>query len=205
MKRQILKLNSNYFPIGLGFWQDILIGMFNENMHGVDIHFAKDDEGKYDKLKIEYWQVIKTIEKWKKLPIRPCDEYVITPSSILRLPPIVICAKYSKIRYPRVRFPTRRNIWIRDNYTCGYTGKKLAKKDLSVDHIIPISRGGQDTWTNMITCDRRLNSCKSDKTPEEIGLKLQFKPIKPKNGLVFDIVYDEWFYFIGGYNKNNVD
>ena len=168
-------------------------------MHGIDMHFAKDDDGTYQKNQIEYWQVIKTMKEWLRLPIRPCDEYITTPNMVIRIPPVVVCARYSKIRFPKVKFPTRHNIWIRDNYTCGYTGVKLAKQELSVDHIIPSSRGGGDTWENLITTSRHLNSCKSNKTPEEAGLKLKFKPTKPKNGLIFEMIRDEWGIFVGDF------
>ena len=82
-------------------------------------------------------------------------------------------------------------------YTCQYSGKKLNKDQLSIDHILPISRGGKDTWENMVCCDRDVNSAKSNKLPDEAGLKLINKPKKPTNGLVFDTIRDEWKMFLG--------
>ena len=95
-------------------------------------------------------------------------------------------------------FPTKANIWKRDNYTCAYTGEKLTKETVSVDHIIPQSRGGKNTWENLITASKKINVFKDDRTPKEAGLKLLWKPEKPRNGLVFDFMRDEWRVFLEG-------
>jgi 5-methylcytosine-specific restriction endonuclease McrA len=99
-----------------------------------------------------------------------------------------------------VQFPTKQNIFKRDKYTCGYSGRKLQKNELSVDHILPISRGGGNTWENLITCAKEVNTFKDNRTPQECGLKLLWKPGKPSNGiesLVFDNMRDDWNMFLG--------
>jgi 5-methylcytosine-specific restriction endonuclease McrA len=77
-----------------------------------------------------------------------------------------------------------------------YTNKKLSKDELSVDHVIPKSRGGKDTWDNLVCCDRLLNSKKGSKSVAEMGLKLKYKPYKPTTGMNFEIYKDEWASFL---------
>lgn len=71
---------------------------------------------------------------------------------------------------------TRNNIFKRDEFRCGYC---TSKDNLTVDHIKPKSKGGGYTWENLVTCCRRCNNKKDDKTPEEAGMKLLIKPYKP--------------------------
>ena len=99
----------------------------------------------------------------------------------------------------KAQFPTKKNIWERDKYTCVYTGKKLSKEELSVDHVYPKSKGGQDTWENLVTCDKQLNSDKSNKLLSETKLKLRYKPYKPKDGFKFDIYRNEWYSFLANF------
>jgi 5-methylcytosine-specific restriction endonuclease McrA len=112
------------------------------------------------------------------------------------VPQVVICSNFDKVIFNKVVFPTKHNIYKRDNYTCLYTGAKLSKEQLSIDHVIPKSKGGADTWENLATCNRLLNSKKGNKTLAESGLKLKYKPFKPKNGLILSIYKTEWASFL---------
>lgn len=68
----------------------------------------------------------------------------------------------------------------RDKHTCGYCGKKASDGvTLTHDHILPRSRGGEDTWENAITACQKCNSKKAAQTPEEAGMTLLFQPTVP--------------------------
>lgn len=69
---------------------------------------------------------------------------------------------------------SKRNIHLRDNFTCGYCGKY--EENPTIDHIIPISKGGKDTWENCITCCYQCNNKKGDKTDIEFGIEIKNKP-----------------------------
>ncbi len=64
----------------------------------------------------------------------------------------------------------------RDGHACVYCG---SKKNLTIDHIIPKSKGGDNTWKNLVTCCSPCNLKKGDKSLEEIGMKLIKKPTEP--------------------------
>ncbi|HEY9839101.1 MAG TPA: HNH endonuclease [Candidatus Obscuribacterales bacterium] len=76
---------------------------------------------------------------------------------------------------PRVTY-TRKNIHIRDNYTCQYCG---STSTLTLDHVMPVSRGGKSSWENVVTACYPCNSRKGSRTPDEAGMKLAMPPKKP--------------------------
>lgn len=198
-KRPILCLNANFFPLGTKSWEDVLVNIFSGSAHPLDIYYAEKEDGTHDESVVEGFVVVKNWKDWCQLPIRSCDDYVHTTSGPVRLPSVVVCARFNKVIYKNVIFPTKQNIFKRDKYTCGYTGRKLQKHELSVDHILPQSRGGKNTWENLITCEKKTNTYKDNRTPEECGLKLLWKPVKPANGmnaLVFEDMRSDWGMFI---------
>jgi len=195
-KRPILKLNANYMPLEPASWTDVMVGIFSGAFVPLDINYAQNDDGSFDDSQIESFYAVKRWKDWEQLPIRVCDDYVQTSKGPIRLPSVIICSRFDQIVLKKGRFPTKQNIFRRDNFTCGYTGKKLQKHELSIDHILPVSRGGQNTWENLITCDKAINNFKADRLPNECGLKLRWKTTKPKDGLVFDALRDDWNMFI---------
>jgi len=195
----ILILNKHYFPISVDEYRRVFTNIATGSQLPLDIHYERNDDGSINFENINYWDVVKSIDKWMDLPIRPYDDYIHTVSGPIRLPTVVICSTYKGIMHKKAKFPTKKNIWERDRYTCVYTGKKLAKDELSVDHVYPKSRGGQDTWENLVTCDKLTNSNKSNKLLSETKLKLRYKPYKPKDGYRFEIYRDEWYSFLANF------
>ena len=196
MKQEILKLNANFSPIGTTDWKKSMIDIVSGAAYPVDVTYYQNKQGEVDLEKVESLNVIKGFEEWFELPVRPYDDFANSPNRRVRIPPVVVCARFDKIFHKKVIFPTKNNIWKRDNYTCAYTGKKLHRDELSVDHIIPKSRGGGNTWTNLITCEKATNVLKADRTPREAGMRLLFKPVRPENGMIFDTIREEWNMFL---------
>jgi|SRR5690606_8139065 len=114
----------------------------------------------------------------------------------LDYPSIIVLNHYvrKKPLLPRFNF---RGVFRRDFYTCQYTGIILPPTQLTVDHVIPKSRGGKSTWENCVTASLKVNAAKADRTPEEAGLKL-LRPAKaPPDSLgleyaVMQTVHDDW-------------
>ncbi|MFO7524189.1 MAG: HNH endonuclease [Ignavibacteriaceae bacterium] len=74
---------------------------------------------------------------------------------------------------------TRRNILRRDGYKCAYCGR--GDLPLTVDHIIPRARGGDDVWENLISACTKCNNKKGDRTPDEARMALIYRPFKPNH------------------------
>jgi 5-methylcytosine-specific restriction endonuclease McrA len=85
--------------------------------------------------------------------------------------------------------PTRRALFIRDNFTCAYCGKTVKDSEATVDHVIPKSRGGKWCWENLVTCCSQCNQKKGGRTPEEAKMRLLFRPKRPTN---LQIALNRW-------------
>ncbi|RNI28002.1 HNH endonuclease [Rufibacter immobilis] len=90
-------------------------------------------------------------------------------------PLVIRLHRYVRVPYKGISL-TRQNIMRRDRNQCQYCG---STRNLTLDHLLPRSRGGQSTWYNLITACSRCNSRKGDRTPEEVEMKLRRKPFKP--------------------------
>jgi len=97
-----------------------------------------------------------------------------------RLPEIIKLAKYIPLPYAEVVL-SRKNIYLRDNHTCQYCEKYGG--NLTIDHIIPKSRGGSETWDNMVVCCARCNNRKGSRTLEQADMKLMRVPYRPPSSL----------------------
>lgn len=73
---------------------------------------------------------------------------------------------------------TKKNVLLRDKYRCGYCAQR-GGTSMTVDHIVPRSRGGKSDWLNLVACCRHCNSRKRDRTPQEAGMPLRIQPRKP--------------------------
>ncbi|MFB7252025.1 HNH endonuclease [Microbacterium sp. NPDC056234] len=92
-------------------------------------------------------------------------------------PVVIILSRYVRVPSSRRVPVTRRGVLRRDNHRCGYCGKAAS----TIDHILPRSRGGADSWENLVACCLRCNNIKSDRTPQEMGWDLRFTPRPPRN------------------------
>lgn len=120
-----------------------------------------------------------TWTEWLTLPVRDGDNAIGTVSGRVRVPSVLVLAKFDKVPKKRPKFGVR-GIWERDGGTCQYTGRKLRPHEGNIDHIVPLSRGGPTSWENCVLADKRVNSRKGSKLPEEAGLKLLRRPAVPR-------------------------
>ena len=94
----------------------------------------------------------------------------------LPLPSVIKLKQYARIRRKEIVL-TRKNILKRDNHTCQYCG--IRSVPMTIDHIIPRQRGGEDSWYNLITACVACNGRKGNRMPRETQMKLMKKPRKP--------------------------
>lgn len=101
--------------------------------------------------------------------------FLHTISTMFPVPSIIRLQRYVRVPYYGIAL-SRHNVMRRDNYKCQYCG---GVKNLTLDHLLPRSRGGETVWQNLVTACSRCNSRKGDRTPEEAGLKLKKQPSRP--------------------------
>src|SRR5262245_49859363 len=117
---------------------------------------------------------------------REDDDWVRTTSSAIQVPRVIRPLSYDKLPRQTIKF-NRRNIFARDNNQCQYCGKKFPTTELSLDHIIPRSKGGTSTWENIVCACVSCNVKKGGRTPKEAHLTLIRKPEKPKRSPVLNL------------------
>ena len=93
-------------------------------------------------------------------------------------PSVVRLNDYIKVPYKKIIL-TRRNILKRDGHKCGYCGR--ADLPLTIDHVVPKSKGGDDSWENLVAACLPCNNRKGNRSPEEAKLKLKIKPYAPSH------------------------
>jgi 5-methylcytosine-specific restriction endonuclease McrA len=128
------------------------------------------------------------------------DDWVRTTSSEIQVPRVIRLMSYDKLPKQTVKF-NRRNIFARDNNQCQYCGKRFPTTELSLDHIIPRSQGGQSTWENIVCACVKCNVRKGGRTPKEAHMSLIRKPEKPKRSPLLNLKlthrkYQSWKSFL---------
>lgn len=109
----------------------------------------------------------------------PSRRFIRTVRRDILIPKVMLLRSFDRLPVSEIKF-NRENVFIRDNYTCQYSGKRCRPSDLTLDHVIPRERGGRTSWENIVTCRRDLNTRKANRLPHEAGLSLIRKPFKPK-------------------------
>lgn len=178
-KQIVLRLNKSWQPIGWLTVKDAVVFLASEN-GGQHPGYAMDYSMEVDENGDEVLSYTNPVpwDIWVTLPVRDTDLAIHTARGQIRAPLVVVCANYNRIPLltPRASAGT---IFERDKGTCQYTGRKLPRSQLNLDHVVPKSRGGKDEWTNLVLADKAINTLKANRTPEEAGLRLIRKPVAP--------------------------
>ena len=91
------------------------------------------------------------------------------------LPSVIRLLEYRRIPH-QTRALSRKNILMRDRYTCQYCHRVMPSGELTLDHVIPRSRSGESSWENLVACCHPCNNRKGNRTPDEAGMKLSRAP-----------------------------
>jgi len=121
---------------------------------------------------------IHDFESWKDISRGAEGRFIHTPNYKLLIPEVILLRRYGK--YPKrcIKF-NRRNIYQRDHFTCQYCGRRLPREDLTIDHIIPRSRGGKSTWENVVLACSSCNALKGNHSLSRCKMTLIREPREP--------------------------
>jgi 5-methylcytosine-specific restriction endonuclease McrA len=204
ISQPVLCLNNLWQALNTKTVKEALISMLggvdgnNPPALAIDMNFPVDENGSVDWDNPEYVQPVDW-ETWKNLPIRDYDLAIHTSNMTIRAPRVIIQPNYSKMPVVTPR-PTKESIRKRDGGVCQYTGRQISWKDGNIDHVIPRTKGGKNTFENMVWCHKEINSKKGDKTPEQAGLKLIRKPKAPRAVPVSSTIqiahHPSWIHFL---------
>lgn len=161
----VLVLNRLYQPINITTVRRAFSLLYQGNAKAIDAEFQTFD-----------------FESWAELSAEVHSEeheVVNTVRAAIRVPRVIMLQVYDRFPRIHVRF-SRQNIYLRDRCTCQYCGKRKARSDLNLDHVIPRSRGGRTTWENVVCSCIKCNLDKGGRTPAEAGMRLLKQPARPR-------------------------
>jgi 5-methylcytosine-specific restriction endonuclease McrA len=168
-KNIVLVLNRNWQAINIRTPQDAFCQMATNVATALDIELGNDTPA----LRPVTW------DEWITLRVRPQDNAVRTARGAIRVPTVIVAVNYARVPKKRPKL-TAKNIRERDGDRCQYTGRLLQPDEGSLDHVVPRSRGGKDSWENLVWSAKDVNQRKADRLPHEAGLKLRSVPRAPK-------------------------
>ena len=175
-KATVLVLNRNWQAINIRTPQEAFCMMATNVATALDIELgnsAPAEVARAEALRPVTW------DEWITLPIRDGDNAVRTVRGAIRVPTVIVAVNFARVPKKRPKLCAR-TIRERDGNRCQYTGALLRPDEGSLDHVVPRSRGGPDTWENLVWSSKQVNTRKGNRLPHEAGLKLLKAPRAPK-------------------------
>jgi len=180
----VLALNRSFVPVQVTTVKRAFVLLYGGAAYALD-----EDGESYD------------FELWRELPVRRADDGLPIVGGSLRVMRVVHLHRYDRTPRVAVRL-TRRNLMFRDAHQCQYCGRRPPMRELNIDHVVPRSRGGDDSWENLVTACRVCNLRKGWKTPEEANMHLARTPFRPRWTMTAQIIlgagwkFKEWDPFL---------
>ena len=188
---RVLCLNKSFTPVKIVSRNSAIVKFYGDTCKGITLH-----NGVMEEFSWYEWLDRSLSNDWPE-----DQEFIMSCSQRIAVPSVIRYLKYDKIP-KRTHHPTRRSIYERDGHRCYICGKEFKESQLSLDHVVPLSRGGRGTWTNLVTCCMKCNFEKDDKLLSELKIKPKFTPYEPKVSNMALLKMDarrgyreEWSYF----------
>jgi 5-methylcytosine-specific restriction endonuclease McrA len=162
LHRPTLVLNRNWQPVNVTTVARALVLVWNESARVVDT----------ESFQLYDWS------DWVRLKPSEGELFIQAVTMRLRVPEVVTLNGYDRLPTASVSF-SRRNIFKRDHYACQYCGMQPGTDELTIDHVVPRSRGGASTWENCVLACVSCNKRKADRTPDEAQMRLKHVPVRP--------------------------
>ena len=157
------------------------------------------EDGAYRSYDFESWL---EVSEWKATLNQKEDheDWIQGVNRQIQVPRVIRLLGYDRFPRNTIKF-NRRNIFLRDNNRCQYCNQRFPTHLLSLDHVMPRSRGGGTNWENIVCACLTCNIRKGGRTPSEAGMKLFQKPVKPKRSptltqQISSIKYASWKQFL---------
>lgn len=174
-------LNRNYMAIQITDVQHAIKHLYTGNAKVVAHTDIKNQQGVVAIHKYETFGFNEWVEASQAIVEDP-KRFIRSVKFKMRVPSIVLLVAFDRLPERQVKF-SRQNIYARDSYCCQYCNSKRGKNNnlrLTIDHVVPRSKGGKSTWDNVVCCCYRCNQKKRDRTPREAGMVLLKIPKKPR-------------------------
>ena len=195
LESSVLVLNKFYAAVHVVNAKRAFAMLCKESAEVVSI-----DGGQYNSYDFTSWVDISAFKAECELPDEDRYESIKTFSLEIRVPKIIRLVVYDKLPKATIKF-NRKNIFARDKNKCQYCGKKVPTSELSLDHVIPRTQGGTSNWKNIVCACTNCNKRKGGRRPEEAGMRLICKPVKPNHCPLIQLKlgsnkYNSWKQFL---------
>jgi len=183
----VLVLNRNFAPVRITTARQAFTLLFLGRARALDARFEPH-----------------TWDDWVRHEPSTTEETIGTPRGPVRVPRVLLLTNYGRVPSAPLRL-SRRNIFLRDSFTCQYCGERPHVRELNLDHVLPKSRGGKSTWDNLVTSCRDCNLEKGYRLPDECGMTLRMRPTRPGWSTALRMAapsqrYPEWTPFLGAFS-----
>lgn len=170
-------------------------------MHALDQYRTLMLDSSFRPVRVIPWTRAIALDMTDKAYVVETYDFVVrSPSVELPVPAVIALKRYVKYQPFKVRF-SKRNVFLRDGYTCQYCGAELPGSQLTIDHVIPRAQGGGSRWENVTTACEPCNHKKGDRTPREAGMPLLSEPVRPSPSVhgrvVARSVPPQWSLYLG--------
>jgi len=193
LSTSVLVLNRYYMAVHIINVRRALVLLCREMAEVVHL----EEEGTYGNYNFETWREISALRAEFK---EPHDDWIQSVSFELQVPRVIRLLTFDRIPKSSVRF-NRRNLFARDGNHCQYCGRSFPTSELSLDHVMPRTRGGDTCWENIVCACVLCNVKKGGRTPQEANMRLIRHPVKPKRSPLLTIKlgnpkYESWKTFV---------
>jgi len=200
LNTSVLVLNRSYMAVHVVNARRAFVLIYRELAEVIHI-----ERGQYANYDFSSWCEMSQLWCEEK---HPHDDWVRSIHFEIQIPRIIRLHRYDRIPRKSLRF-NRRNLFARDEHRCQYCGDSKPLSQLSFDHVVPRSRGGETNWENVVAACVACNTRKGGRTPKEARMKLIRQPARPKYspvlvGKLSNPKFESWRTFIQGAN-NTVD
>lgn len=192
LSSSVLLLNRLYMAVRVVSARRALTMLYAELAEVIAV-----DDGNYQAYDFDDW--VEVSEAKRRFEPELYD-WISTVRFQIAVPKIIRLLQYDRIPSAHVKL-NRRNLFARDGNRCQYCGRRFPTSELSLDHVIPRSQGGDNSWENIVCACVRCNVRKGGRTPEQAGLRLVVRPQRPKRSPVLtiklsDSKYASWKQFL---------
>ncbi len=192
LSASVLVLNRFYMAVHVVNVRRAMCLLFRELAEVIHI-----EEGQYANYDFSSWREISELQASFK---EPHDDWITTINFEMRVPRVIRLLSFDRVPKTTLRF-NRRNLFARDGNRCQYCGKGFPTSELSLDHVMPRSRGGETSWENIVCACVACNVRKGGRTPQEAHMKLVRLPVKPKRSPLLAVKlgnpkYESWKTFL---------
>ncbi|MDG2206834.1 MAG: HNH endonuclease [Pirellulales bacterium] len=193
-EQSVLVLNRLYMAIHVVNVRRAICLLFRDLAEVIHI-----EAGRYVNYDFVSWREISQL----KLQFEECDpgsDWLQSVHFAVEIPRVIRLLSYDKAPRHGMRF-NRRNVFARDGNRCQYCGKRFPTSELSLDHVLPRSQGGDMAWENIVCCCVACNSRKGGRTPQQAGMRLIREPKRPLRnpvlqGKLRNPKYESWKAFL---------